>query len=787
MRADAFLLITMATCCAQASDLSTLRSFLNFHCTECHADGAKEGRFELAQLGANLDDRASFAKWERVHDRLAAGEMPPKEALPPPEGARTQFLTALAAQLKTVHAARKGTVMRRLNRAEYENTLNDLLGVRVSVKELLPEDALTQSFDNVAESLSVSAVHMQRYLEAAELALAAAIQLGPRPEFKQQLHRFTEGKQVEHIGRHWRQLPDGAVAFFNSGGFPAIEIQAARIVEPGYYRIRLTGYAFQTEQPVAFKFVAGSFARGAAGDVREVLELPAGVSATVEVITWFDRNDRWRLQPDLKQVGPRVDPEQNKNPGLAIQHVEVEGPLIDQWPPRGTRLLFGDLPIKDVSRGADRQKRNYQAAYAVQSSEPEADSRRLLQQFAAAAFRRPVSVDQAAPYVALCHAELRGGLSFVEAMRTAAVAVLTAPDFLYRREAPGRIDDDALASRLSYWLARTAPDEWLLELAAAKQLSDGESLKRATERLLEAPTSQRFVADFTDGWLNLRDLEFTTPDRLLYPEFDEWLQMAMLQETRSFFTELLQRDLSVANLIDSEFAMVNGRLARHYGIDGVAGTAMRRVPLPPGSHRGGILTQAAVLKVSANGTNTSPVVRGAYVLERLLGVTPPVPPPGIPGVEPDIRGSQTIREQLDKHRSDATCASCHKLIDPPGFALESYDVIGGWRERYRSLGQGEKAPGPVRYRLGPAVNASGELVGGRPFANFEQFQKLLRDDPTPVVRCLTSKLLTFATGREMGFSDRAEIDLIAKDVMRRGGGLRSLIHAVAESEIFQTK
>jgi hypothetical protein len=390
--------------------------------------------------------------------------------------------------------------------------------------------------------------------------------------------------------------------------------------------------------------------------------------------------------------------------------------------------------------------------------------------------------------VKLFDAEFAEGRDFLVAMRTAAIAVLCSPEFLFLKEPAGKLDDHQLASRLSYFLTRSTPDA---ELLAAK-LTQPEVLRTQTERLLKSATLDRFVTDFTDGWLNLREIEFTTPDKQLYPEYDGLLLDSMLRETRGFITELIRSNLGVANIVHSDFAMLNSRMARHYGIPGVSGLDLRKVKLPPDSHRGGILTQASVLKVSANGTNTSPVVRGVFVMDRILGMEPPPPPPGVPGVEPDIRGANTLRELLDKHRDMESCNGCHRVIDPPGFALESYDVIGGWRDRFRSIDKGDqvnlKIEGrKVRYRLGPPVDAAGELPDGAKFANLADFQKLLLADEDRVTRSITEKLLTFATGRAMGFSDRREIDRLVAASKAKGHGMRDLIHAVVQSEVFRSK
>jgi hypothetical protein len=266
----------------------------------------------------------------------------------------------------------------------------------------------------------------------------------------------------------------------------------------------------------------------------------------------------------------------------------------------------------------------------------------------------------------------------------------------------------------------------------------------------------------------------------------------MLEETRQFFATLIRENLPVTNLVKSDFAMLNRRLATHYGIDGVDHAEIRRVSIPEDSVRGGLISQASVLKVTANGTNTSPVVRGVWVTERLLGVHPAPPPPGISGVEPDIRGAATLRQLLDQHRNEDTCRACHALIDPPGFALESFNPIGGWRDRYRSLGEGERVDlrinnRRVQYRLGLPVDSSGTLPSGESFDGFEAFRECLLKDPDQLARSLITKLLTFATGREMGFSDREEIESLTRLSAKRGHRIRTMLALVVASEIFRTK
>jgi len=337
------------------------------------------------------------------------------------------------------------------------------------------------------------------------------------------------------------------------------------------------------------------------------------------------------------------------------------------------------------------------------------------------------------------------------------------------------------------------PDQTLLNLANKEQLTKNPGvLHEQAKRLMAGPKFTRFLTDFCDSWLNLREIDFTAPDRKLFPEYDAFLHDSIRKETKAFLKELIVSNLPVSNVVKSDFAMLNSRLADHYGTDSVDGVEIRKVSLPADSVRGGFLSQASVLKVTANGTNTSPVVRGVWVMERIFGETPPPPPPGIPGVEPDIRGASTLRELLDKHRDSPNCQSCHQKIDPPGFALEQFNPIGGFRDRFRSIGEGEKVDvtilgRDVRYRLGPAVDASGNLAADQSFADFRELRDILAKDQERLAKAMATKLITFATGREMGFSDRPEIARIVRESAQRRYRMQDLIHLGIASRIFQEK
>jgi hypothetical protein len=380
---------------------------------------------------------------------------------------------------------------------------------------------------------------------------------------------------------------------------------------------------------------------------------------------------------------------------------------------------------------------------------------------------------------------------FTDALLAGYSTVLCSPAFVCLEEKPGKLDNDALASRLSYFLWNSPPDA---ELRAAA-LSSPDVMRAHAARLIDDPKSRRFVDAFIDYWLDLRRVNATSPDSTLYPDYylDDLLVESADEEPRAFFAELVQRNLPARNIVASDFVMINERLADHYGLKGVDGVALRRVGLPADSVRGGFLTQAGVLKVTANGTTTSPVLRGAWVMERILGRPSPPPPPDVPAVEPDIRGATTIREQLDKHRSLKTCAVCHSKIDPPGFALESFDIFGGYRTQYRALGQGTRVSGfgkngqPFEFHAGPVVDCSGELPGGGAFRDVQELKKLILKDERGVARNLVRQLLAYGTGSAVRFGDRGRVEEILDRTAADGWGVRSVLVEIALSGLFQCK
>lgn len=779
-----------------AAESASPATFLQRHCYECHTGPTAESGFAFDKLSRDLKDAQNLAKWVQVFDRVERLEMPPKDHAQPSEAERAAFLTPVRATLTQASQVRAQTVLRRLNRAEYERTINDLLGTVVSVAEMLPEDGRSFGFDNIGESLDLSPVQLQRYMEAAGKALDASLSRDVKPETKKETYTFDSGRNASFIGKHWLKRDDGAVVFFAEGGFPGITVNEFRVPIEGRYRFRLHTAAHQSERPMVFGVYLGSGSQSKPPALFRHFAAAPGEFGIDEFESYMLKGYTLRI---FLRVANSFNPgkesvESYKGPGLAILKMEVEGPFIDEWPSRGQLLRFGDLAIEDVGEVRHRKERWYKPKFEVRSSQPDADVARLLPAFATAAYRRPATAEEVLPFVELAQAELAAGAKIEQALRTAQVAILSSPEFLYLIEPPGRLNDYAIASRLSYMLWGTAPDVQLLSLAETGTLSQPETLRAQTERMLTDARSQQFTENFIGQWLNLREIESTTPDRQLYPEFDEQLKEAIVQETHLFFDEVLHQNRGLLNFVDSDWTFLNERLARHYSIEGVEGIDMRRVTLKPEDGRGGVLTHASVLKVSANGTTTSPVTRGAWVLQRIVGFDPPPPPPGVPGVEPDIRGAVTLREMLAKHRSNESCNNCHKTLDPPGFALESYDVIGGRRENYRSLGK--QFPSPkreqsggrsVQWRIGPPVDPSGVTADGQSFANLAEYKKVLLANPQQIAQALTIKLAVYGSGRGMEFSDRPEIDRIVNVVAAKKYGFRDLLHEVIQSELFLSK
>lgn len=438
-----------------------------------------------------------------------------------------------------------------------------------------------------------------------------------------------------------------------------------------------------------------------------------------------------------------------EGPRIRIHEIRIEGPFYDQWPPASHQRLFGAGELTD------------------------AKVRQLLAEFAARAYRRPVTKANVDSLIAVYQRERAQGLSRQEAMLVAYQTVLCSPNFLYLHQTSGQLDQHDLASRLSYFLWSAPPDEELSAAARRGEL-DTEALLRHADRLLRDPKANAFIERFAESWLGLGKLGTMLPSQTAHPEyFNQNLEEAMRKETHLFIADAIQHDRPLEDFLIGRHTFVNGPLARLYGIDDVSGNTFRRVALNT-PKRGGLLGMASILTATANGIETSPIVRGVWVLENILGTPPPAPPPDIDPIEPDIRGAKTIREQLAKHRTVATCRSCHAQIDPIGFALESYDEVGHFRRHYVR----RNAPRSRRYL---PIDPSGELPTGEKFKDITELKQLLLARKGLFTANLASKLLTYATGRMPSVADRLETDRISKE---HEGGFRSLLHKVLRTEAF---
>lgn len=846
-------------------------AFFTAHCISCHDADAKKGGLDLTALKFEPSNVDSVALWVKIHDRIQAGEMPPKNKPRPPAADVTTALKAVHDDLVTAErkaaAADGKTRLRRLTRAEYENTMRDLFdlpGLPLQID--LPPDGQVHGFDRNADALDLSHVNLAKYLEAADRVLDVAIATRPRapkPDtFRTTLaypagfvaHVLMHGDGVllknkkpdpdfppagahEHLdqGAHERMgtFRNGAtVGLFRTEDesfHPYFNEWVA--IYPGRYKLTTSLWSFKWDKGQVLPSRGTEAARlsvvqlvgdgrggGHPSTVLAYLDAPSISEKKHEVVTWL--NPRETIGFNAASLAHAHTRGKDRamgftGPAIACDYFEVEGPLHDSWPPLGHKRLFGALPIekfdpkaspnvKPPIRRPERERQQLFMArnkpdpvegfWTVTSAEPLADADKLLADFLPRAFRRPVAAEVRKLYVDRVAERLKAGDCFELAMRWAYRAALCSPDFLYHVEPAGELDSYALACRLSYFLWNSLPDDRLTALAHAGKLKEPAALRAEADRLLADPRSQRFVEDFLGQWLKLRLIAANDPDRKLYPEFNKYLQDSMLMESHAYFRALLDKNLPAKHLVAADFAMLNGRLAAHYNLPPVDGTQVRAVKLPPGAPRGGFLAQAAVLKVTANGTTTSPVPRGAFVLDRFLGQPPSPPPPNIPAVEPDVRGAVTIREQLDKHRNHAACASCHTKMDPPGFALEEFDVIGGHRARYRSLGTGDPAPRGntdpfigIGYKLGPKVDSSGALPDGRAFTGFTEFQTLLAKDADLLAGNLVKQWAVYGTGRGVAFGDRADVAAIVSASNKAGGGVRTLMHELIASQLFRTR
>jgi len=825
---SALMVAPLATLRAADKPPRPISTLIEQNCLDCHDAETKKGALDLTELTFDLTDPKRMERWVQIFDRVEKKEMPPANEEMTADD-RNALLAALESPLYTASAAaiaEKGRgPMRRLDRIEFEQNLRDLLELpHLDIRDMLPADRESHHFDKVASTLDISHVQLTAYLNATETALRQAMvtssappvskktrvvgrKLGPRGSVggAQSMFYARDGKGLAGLNVEEQQRamatddPSLEMVLFRSPGWPYAVFPAKTLATAtGEYRVRFSARSvLQTEgfvlrkgmRPVPMNFRSRKpTSHDQAEDVRMTggiidVQPEGGVYETTVYLLAGQTIEYGMLGLPVPQIDAqgrtgyyRFPPfPEGGQPGIAFQWLEMEGPIAPaSWPPASHRVLFDDL-------GAD-----------VKSAKPAEDAKRLLRRFIALAAREPVPEEAIPPFEKLVLDALQNGAPLAEALLAGYQAFLCSDLFLYLREPFATDDHFAIANRLSHFLTDSRPDAALATLAAQKKLRDPATLRAETDRLISSAGFERFVKHFTDCWLNLRELRRDDPDIRLYPEYrlDDYLVESMGMETRAFLTAMLRENLPATSLIQSDFAFVNDRLARHYGLPAVNGASLRRVELPKGSPYGGLLTQGAILKVSANGTSTSPVLRGVWIMDRLIGQHPPPPPPGVPGVEPDIRGAKTIRELIAQHTKSQSCATCHARFDPVGLALENFDILGAWRTRYRGTSDGERITGIDRaghdfaFTLAAKIDASGQLADGRQFANIHDLKAIFAANSRQLARNLLHQFTLYSTGTPVQFSDRREIEALLDACATDGYRVRDLVHALVQSPIF---
>ena len=756
------------------------------HCYDCHDGDVSKGGLDLEALGYNLKDPHTFKKWVRILDRVRDGEMPPAKK-PRPEKAATQAFTSHL-QPALFQADRKeklqsGSVhVRRLTRKEYEYTVQDLLAIDIPLIELLPEEASSHGFETVADAQQFSHFNLASYLDAADLALEEAFNRAftkPKPYKK----HFTPEQLTKRGGGNYRG-PEARgkelIAYKLRVQFYG-RMYPTRAPESGWYKVTL--HNVRAVNPGANQVVWGTLRSGANSSAAPIM-FPVGLveaskqKRDLTFDAWIHKGHSLELKVNDATLKTAPNGAQGGNvsyegrnlakqgyPGIATTGITMERIHSKRDPAEIKARLLAGFPEETLQTLDTKEKQKKFLYQAVG-------------RFANVAFRRPATLQQAQPYIQLAYQELeKPGATTQDALKAAYRAILCSPRFHTFLEKPGKLDDHALASRLSYTLWNSMPDWHLRQLADQGKLKDPAVFHTEIDRLLAHPFSQRFIKSFTDQWLNLKDIDFTTPDTRLFRTFDPIVQESMLAETRGYFWDILQNNLRVKTIVHSDFSMLNERLARFYGLKDLElapGKGLQKVKLG-NNGRGGIVTQGSVLKVTANGTTTSPVVRGVWVSEKILGMEIPTPPSDVPAVEPDIRGAKSIRDQLDKHRNSEACNSCHVKIDPAGLALENYDPVGLWRGKY---GSGNKAA---------KVNSAGKTPDGKEFNNIFQWKSIYGNREDLLTKAFAKHFLTYATGAPPRFSDRLNLKKIVGQSKAKDYKLRSILHATLASETFTTK
>jgi hypothetical protein len=723
--------------------------FLKAHCFHCHGteDGNNKADLTLSKYTDDLSVQQDRKVWDNVLHMLRTGEMPPMERKRPPAAEIEAVTTAIEGVLANLDCSKTTNVgrvtVRRLNRVEYNNTIRDLLGVDFQPAADFPQDDVGYGFDNIGDVLSTTPLLFERYLAAAETVLQKVITV---PETVQARDIRLQGLRVSR----------GAGEETNGGGVLYGEGDAGNetFLEAGDYNINVEVYAKQV------------------GDEKA----RASIRLNRETVKEFEVTSTSRNQIQVLETKLRVPAGTTRisvgfvNPYVAPDHT-------DEAPNR--RLLFVRSIVADgpynppPPPGSAAQNKLLVHADGL---EPREAAREIISRFATRAFRRPVKPAEVEQVLRIYDLAEKEGEKHEERLRLALCRILVSPHFLFRVEndprgakagEPYLISELELASRLSYFLWSTMPDDELFNVALQGELRS--QLPAQVQRMLKDPKSIALVQNFAGQWLTLRKLPQSSPDAKLFPSFDDDLRAAMQTETEMFFEGILREDRSVLDFIDADFTYVNARLARHYGIDGVYGAEFRKIKTP--ANRGGLLTQASILTLTSNPTRTAPVKRGKWVLEQLLGTPPPPPPPDVPDLDERKALTGSLRQVMEQHRANPVCASCHARMDPIGFAFENYDAIGAFREKDGQF----------------PIDPSGELPDGKTFQGPAELKLILKDKKELFARSLAEKMLTYALGRGLEYYDKCAVDKLLAALEKNDYRITTLIVETVNSDPFQMR
>jgi len=766
-----------------ASFDQAVQPFLQTYCLRCHNAEKHEGELRLDTLSRDFVDQALAQRWGEVLFRMNAGEMPPKkEPQPKPKelGRAVDWISSRIKEGEAARMARRGPVAHyRLSREEYGHTVYDLLGVYfdVNMPGAFNEDPRWHGYDRIGAMLTLSPSHVDRYFRAAETVLSRAF-----PEQPPMSQKTRREANTGHEKWLQEQKMAGPVRWALWPGHGQHLVTAS---SPGLYRIRI-----QLSALPSFKGRLPHLALWHHQLKRSVVgldvEAPEDKPTVVEIEAFLPEGniDVMNESPGMLADGqtPRVNEFPFVNTKVSRQSRPTAYKLFDDE----GRLIFPLLIIDwvemegPITLDADQKKRD---GLVPAKDGDVAEARKCLQRFATRAWRRPVAEAELVRYEKLIQSELVAGESFRSAYRAAMLAVLTSKNFYYLEEGSPterreKVNDFELASRLSHFLWSSLPDDELFQLAQQGKLHQPEVLRAQVTRMLADPKISRFTESFPKQWLQLHRVGAFTPDAELYPDYDKWLEKSMVLETTGYFGEVFTKNLSLREFLSSDWTMINGRLAMHYGLARPAASGLQRITLRPEDHRGGLLTQASILSLTSDGTRHRPVHRGVWVSEAIFGRTPPPPPPNVEPLEPtpNNQPKSTIRMQLEAHATHAICASCHRKIDPLGFAFDNFDAIGRWRNNEQVAGgQGNDPP----------VNASGKLPDDRSYVGAEEFKQLLVQDTDRFAEAFVEQLAIYSLRRVMTIDDAVQIKSVTEASKKVDYKLRTIIENLVLSDLLQ--